>query len=1168
MIRPISRIAISRCSPAVLSALVLGAAGTAAAAPLTEADCHAKCPNIPAPPKNWTTTVGHVECVEYANYRSKLKHSGNAWTWAEYPKCSGESGVTCVQDNPEPGTVMVSQPYQNQAYGAGHVAVVDCVVGDWVKVSEYNWTPGVFKGDRCINVKEARDKDTPFAFVRAFGSLFPAEGERCEDPLKISHAFVKPDPNDKLAKRGTVEISFGTSACSRAKFRLHRKIWKFEGGTKVLHEQWTKPVKNVRDIYTDTFEDVPTCSQFEYVLEREMVDPPIVGAKIKQSPAMTGVNLEPPSLVTADFVPKVYGQMFLRWKSACPNYAGSTKTQYQIVYSRGIGNPVTVGPVDGTVIPGNGPQDREHKLVSLFGATNYSVSVRTFNYSDVSATTADGVFTTPAPNNTTPAPLPQRPKLAMRCGDGKLDASWVAAAGGESYELEFTGPSTQVPKPKPVIVPAVGLTHSFDAAVDANYTVRLRSYRAGKPSAWTDPVVFARDCVAEAPLVSPLVNDDCAGVKLTWKPDPAATAAHLKKYEIMRREEGGQLQPIASTLPTVLTYNDIEASPGKHYFYSVRALFQTPEGKPLVSPPAPQSPVVIPKSPPRAPEIEKITTRVDRATLEFTDNATNETEFIIKRWTDNESGALVQYRIDGKQGTGKVTFADPNPLPIEDRSYRYRVFAVKGACKETNVTASLPVEGRRMRPPVNVTVAKDSSDGALLKWQDTNHRVTSYEIYRKQLSEPVWSASPIATVSSDKKSYVDMAKVDAQYSVKAIFNGERTLSDGVGSAPVTYLRQTSKACPAGGTKPVLTRVTNLDDPRRSKVEFTYDAPASFATRIEYARGTNGPWLTVQETNAKAGPVDIDVSPFMNQQIWLRVIGFDPTNNCVSAPSTPHVVYPLPAPVPLPTVPAHKNCPQGLLVKWVDTSTYGSKFQVEWQPDIHAPWQPMPKEDYFRVTGTKEVWQCHKPVAADAGYQYRVRSTYHVLKSGKPDVLSTSRWSNDAGVSDGGGAAMSLANGTMESIPAYGKPGDRLQNWGPEGAWTLHELHDRPGRQGLGLRFGYYSAGSETVGQILDATFEAGTTYTFKGHVNGGGDKTGKVPFQIGYLTNTSDIMTFKPLATEKFSAGNDWTAVKGVTHTVKAGDVAVGKRIVVRLGGGSDGGSTDIWFDNLTLIAK
>lgn len=58
------------------------------------------------------------------------------------------------------------------------------------------------------------------------------------------------------------------------------------------------------------------------------------------------------------------------------------------------------------------------------------------------------------------------------------------------------------------------------------------------------------------------------------------------------------------------------------------------------------------------------------------------------------------------------------------------------------------------------------------------------------------------------------------------------------------------------------------------------------------------------------------------------------------------------------------------------------------------------------------------------------------------------------------------------------------------------------------------------------------------------------------------------LATQKFSAGNAWAQVDGVSYKVGANDSAVGKRIAVRLGSGADGGSTDIWFDNLTLTVQ
>lgn len=127
---------------------------------------------------------------------------------------------------------------------------------------------------------------------------------------------------------------------------------------------------------------------------------------------------------------------------------------------------------------------------------------------------------------------------------------------------------------------------------------------------------------------------------------------------------------------------------------------------------------------------------------------------------------------------------------------------------------------------------------------------------------------------------------------------------------------------------------------------------------------------------------------------------------------------------------------------------------------------------------------------------------------------------------------------------------------------------RPNNGGLGLRFGCYAAAFESVSQNTPYTFEAGKTYVFRGWVNGGSDGTGKVPLQIGYLTDPNNLSTFKPLASETFRAKHEWAQVAGASFEVPPGRAAVGQRIAVRLGSGADGGASDIWFDNLTLSVK
>lgn len=124
---------------------------------------------------------------------------------------------------------------------------------------------------------------------------------------------------------------------------------------------------------------------------------------------------------------------------------------------------------------------------------------------------------------------------------------------------------------------------------------------------------------------------------------------------------------------------------------------------------------------------------------------------------------------------------------------------------------------------------------------------------------------------------------------------------------------------------------------------------------------------------------------------------------------------------------------------------------------------------------------------------------------------------------------------------------------------------------LGSRFGYYSAGtSETVGQVLGERFAPNTTYTFKSWAIGGGNNTGVVPYQIGYAATGNNLGTFVHLktSTRSVTGNSSWTETAGVTYTTGSSGTLIGKQIIIRLGDGSAGGSSDIWYDNVTVTKQ
>jgi hypothetical protein len=141
----------------------------------------------------------------------------------------------------------------------------------------------------------------------------------------------------------------------------------------------------------------------------------------------------------------------------------------------------------------------------------------------------------------------------------------------------------------------------------------------------------------------------------------------------------------------------------------------------------------------------------------------------------------------------------------------------------------------------------------------------------------------------------------------------------------------------------------------------------------------------------------------------------------------------------------------------------------------------------------------------------------------------------------------------------------IAGWGPRGGWAAHAGFARPNNETLGLNFGFYSAQTtETVGQLTAALFEPNKVYNFKSWANGGGDFTGVIPYQIGYAATEGSLASFVPLATATYEVGEAWVELPGVTYTTGAAGPEIGMELIVRLGDGSAGGLTDIWFDSFS----
>ncbi len=1156
--------------------LAFAAASDADASTPDEDACNL-CVNAPAPEETLVGTPGAIQCVHYANFRSGLNRGGDAYEWAEYKPCGTvPDGETCLVDAPKAGALLVCLRGENGCdKAAGHVAVIECVTGNWAKVSEYNYGAlfkNKYRSDRCVDLKKALDAKTPYKYVLPYGE--PIEvGEQCDKPIKLIQALVKPDPGDPNA--GTVAVQMYAPQCSKAKYWLNREVYKQVYNRNILTEvpipgkKLRVSLESVYLPYNDAFTDVPPCSRFDYGLEREL-EPPL-RRQTTVSPKVTGVNLQAPGDLVAAKIDKKWGTATLRWNASCPNYQSVHPTEYHLSYSSGGLPPSTPQKLLNIKPATDGVHTFEVVSPSMLANSTYNFTLYAFNNYDLSPPSNTAIFTTGNASNAQTSPQPAQPVLTVNCQQNTVTASWTPSAGDPKYTVTYTRPTLTQPETK--TEPASSATTlAIPATIDGAYTVKLTSTLTGRPpSASTTPVTVVRDCLAEPPKLLPATTTPCAGAKLTWSVDPRADPKHLKSFEIYRVREGQATPQLAGSVPAaVKTFVDGAAAPGHSHKYFVRATYDLPDAGVQVSAPSLDSAMLPPGGPPAAPDILTTAVDRDRVQLKFRDNSSNETHFLVKRWMTSESGTPVTYTLDANPGTGDVTWLEPGTLPVENRRYIYRVFAANGVCKEDTLLRSLRVETRRLQAPTNLT-ALVSGASNLVSWKDANQFKTEFKVYRKRLDEATWKLDATVKPQTSTYGYLDTKGGDAQYYVSTSYEGDRTRSEGPASTPFAFIRPAvpnQKACTFAG-KPVLTSARNVDDPQTAQLVYSYAAARGVVTRVQYSVTKSGPWVAMQDLPANKQTAELDLTAYMDQELRLRIVGYDPVTGCYTTPSAEALIYPLPPPVVQASLPPRTGC-AGLTVQWYDRSKHGSHFQVQYNTLEDPTWRPVTNEK--SIQSGAQVSLCDAAAKPLGTYRYRVRSTYQTTVAGKQVIVSASAWSTHSPpaalpLAKGQSMSLPLANPDME-LTARTSEYSAIKHWGPNGGWAANKSdHVRPNNAGIGASFGYYAAGvQETVGQLVDVRIAAGNTYTFKGWVNGGGDFVGKAPFQIGYATIDNNLASFKPLKTTVVPAAKAWASSTGVSYSVTAADKdAIGKQLVVRLGAKADGGDSDIWFDNLTL---
>jgi uncharacterized protein (TIGR03382 family) len=243
-------------------------------------------------------------------------------------------------------------------------------------------------------------------------------------------------------------------------------------------------------------------------------------------------------------------------------------------------------------------------------------------------------------------------------------------------------------------------------------------------------------------------------------------------------------------------------------------------------------------------------------------------------------------------------------------------------------------------------------------------------------------------------------------------------------------------------------------------------------------------------------------------------------------------------------------------------------------------EPAKQDDERAKEANARIWVQRSPITAYGGgsgsfspdllVDSRARCTFEKVRFG-PTGVELRRCKNMRKsvmmvvvAMTAGGAFAQLQNAGFESNTSgiFGRP----DFWEPNGGWADHASFARAGNESLGLNFAFYSGGqSETMGQVSNLTYRAGSTYTFWSWAIGGGNDTGTVSYEIGYDDGTGAFVQLA-VATYDLTGLGMWIETDGVSHTALDGGAEIGRNVWVRFGDANSGSDNDLWLDNVSLI--
>jgi glucose/arabinose dehydrogenase len=347
-----------------------------------------------------------------------------------------------------------------------------------------------------------------------------------------------------------------------------------------------------------------------------------------------------------------------------------------------------------------------------------------------------------------PAPVAPGTLVAAAISTTQINLTWADNSGNETgfkieRRLSPAGAWQQI------AVTGVNINTLADTGLTGStaYDYRVRSTNANGDSDFTTIATATTLSAAVAPIAPTLLvasTVTTTSVRLDWTDN----AVNETAYRVERRLTGGTFATIATLAANATSFDDTGLTSGTGYDYRVRAINTVGDS-------APSNTVVItttsantvPVAPGNLSSV--VTANPTVVTISWTDNAVNETDFIIQRrytnwlWSDIGTAPANATRYVDSTAFAKVT-------------YEYRVLARNAAgvsAWSAGVIVNTDVTGPAApAAPTSLTATPASSTRVNLTWVDNATTETGYRVDRR-VAGGTWAQ--ITSLAANTSAYAD-----------------------------------------------------------------------------------------------------------------------------------------------------------------------------------------------------------------------------------------------------------------------------------------------------------------------------------------------------------------------------------------------------------------------------